>query len=598
MRAIYAYHTRSLNHSDIDYNFLVDRFGRLYEGRAGGMDQPVMGAHTAGFNDNTFAVSALGNFETFAPSAADMASIKDSIARLFAWKLGLHGVNPAATVKLVSAGYIKATRYPKGSVATISATSSHQTVNYTSCPGKYLQAELASIRAMGAGYSDVVISAPSPAAQAITSGERPDFTFTSDANRAVTWTADILSPCSDTPVRTYTGTGGPGPISVTWDLKDSAGAAVLPATYTIRMTGTAADGTPVATVTSDLTIAPAPGGAWGPCANASRVAGATTAATSVLWGRISAPTSTAVVLTGPADAGTASLAAGVAAAPLARSIGAPLLITPAGSLAPEVAADIQARGGEVIIVGGPGVVSDATAAAVAALAVPVTRLAGASDAATAVAVAGRMAPAASAVLVSPDGSPAHALAGSALAAARGVPVLFAGPASVPAETVAALAGRPVSVVAPAGLPDAAIPVAVTERLTGADAVSTSLAVGAAFPATESAMVLPEAPQGWASAPVAAAAGVPLLFTPSPVLSVELAAFITARPALRATTTTVPAVPAQRPGPRRDQPGPARTPVGAARGHGSPARRRPHRHGRPSRWARPTRAPSRSARVGR
>jgi len=541
VRAIYAYHTKSLNHSDIDYNFLVDRFGRLYEGRAGGMDRPVMGAHTAGFNDNTFAVSALGNFETFAPSAGDMASIKDSVARLFAWKLGLHGVNPAATVKLVSAGYIKATRYPKGSVATISATSSHQTVNYTSCPGKHLQAQLSSIRGMGAGYSDVVISAPSPAAQTIRSGDRPDFAFTSAASRAVIWTADILSPCSDTPVRTYTGTtAGPGPISVTWDLRDATGASALPATYTIRMTGSAIDGAPVATVTTDLTIAPAPGGAWGPCANASRVAGGTNAATSVLWGRISAPNSKAVVLTGPADAGTASLAAGVVAAPLARSIGAPLLITPAGSLAGEVAADIQARGGEVIIVGGPGVVSDATAAAVAALAVPVTRLAGATDAATAVAVAGRMAPAGSAVLVSPEGSPAHSLAGSALAAARGVPVLFAGPTSVPAETVAALAGRQVSVVAPAGLPDAAIPAAITERLTGADSISTSLAVGAAFPVTESAMVLPETPQGWASAPVAAAVGVPLLFTPSPVLSAELAAFIAARPALRATTTTVPA----------------------------------------------------------
>ena len=304
---------------------------------------------------------------------------------------------------------------------------------------------------MGAGYSDVVISAPSPAGQTITSGASPDFTFTSDANRAVTWTADILSPCSDTPVRTYTGaTTGPGPISVTWDLKDAAGAPVLPATYTIRMNGVAGDGTPVATVTSDLTIAPAPGGAWGPCANASRVAGATPAATSVLWGRISAPSSATVVLTGPADAGTPSLAAGVAAAPLARSIGAPLLITPAGSLAPEVAADIQARGGEVLIVGGPGVVSDATAAAVAALGVPVTRLAGATDAATAAAVAARMPPAASAVLVSPQGSPAHALAGAALASARGVPVLIAGPTSVPPETVAALAGRPFSVVAPAG----------------------------------------------------------------------------------------------------------------------------------------------------
>ena len=94
VRAIYAYHTKSLGHSDIDYNFLVDRFGRLYEGRAGGMDLPVLGGHTAGFNEHTFAVVALGNFETFSPPAADMAAIKDSIARLFAWKLGLSRSQP------------------------------------------------------------------------------------------------------------------------------------------------------------------------------------------------------------------------------------------------------------------------------------------------------------------------------------------------------------------------------------------------------------------------------------------------------------------------------------------------------------------------
>ena len=230
VRAIYAYHTKSLKHSDIDYNFVVDRFGRLYEGRAGGMDQAVLGGHTAGFNEHTFAVVALGNFDTFSPAEADMAAMKDSIARLFAWKLGLSGVNPGATVDLVSAGYWKKTRYPRGSIAHISAVSSHQTVNLTRCPGKYLQAQLPSIRVLAAGYSDVVISAPSPAGQTITSGQRPDFTVTSDANRAVTWTADILSPCSDTPVRTYTGTtAGPGPIAVTWDLKDSAGAPVLPA---------------------------------------------------------------------------------------------------------------------------------------------------------------------------------------------------------------------------------------------------------------------------------------------------------------------------------------------------------------------------------
>ncbi len=98
-----------------------------------------------------------------------------------------------------------------------------------------------------------------------------------------------------------------------------------------------------------------------------------------------------------------------------------------GSLAPEVAADIKARGAsEVIVVGGPAVVSEATAAAVAGLGVgKVTRLAGATDAATAAAVAARMGPTSAAVLVSPEGSPGHALSGAALAAARGVPVLVA-----------------------------------------------------------------------------------------------------------------------------------------------------------------------------
>jgi hypothetical protein len=544
VRAIYAYHTKSLKHSDIDYNFVVDRFGRLYEGRAGGIDQPVLGGHTAGFNEHTFAVVALGNFDTFAPPDPDMAGIRDSIARLFAWKLGLSGVNPAATVQLVSAGYIKATRYPRGSVATISATSSHQTVNFTKCPGQHLQAQLPAIRELGAQYSDVVITAPSPTGSTVLAGATEPVTLTASANRAVTWTADILSPCSDAPVRTLAGsTAGPGPIALAWDLRDAAGAPVLPATYTVRVSGTAADGTPVATVTADLTIAPAPGGTWGPCANASRVVGETTAATSVLWGRIGAPAARTAVLTGPADAGPVALAAGLAAAPLARSLEAPLLVTGRDALAPEVAADLTARAAtEVLVVGGPDVVSDATAGAVAALGIPVTRLAGATAAGTAAAVAARMAPGTPAVLVSPGGSPAHAVAGAALAAARRVPLLLADDAAIPAETAAALAGRPaLTVAAGPGLADPTVAALGLpwDRLAGPDAPSASAAIAAAFPgAPESAMVLPETAGGWASAAVAAAAGAPVLLTTSPVLAPAVVDFLRARPTMRATTTPV------------------------------------------------------------
>src|SRR5205814_8139148 len=50
LRSIQAYHMDSNGWDDIGYNFLVDRFGGMWEGRGGGMDQPVIGAHTLGFN--------------------------------------------------------------------------------------------------------------------------------------------------------------------------------------------------------------------------------------------------------------------------------------------------------------------------------------------------------------------------------------------------------------------------------------------------------------------------------------------------------------------------------------------------------------------
>ncbi|QYJ04398.1 N-acetylmuramoyl-L-alanine amidase [Nocardioides panacisoli] len=135
IRSIYAYHTRSRGWSDIGYNFLVDKFGRIWEGRAGGVDRPVVGAHTLGYNSHSFAGSAIGNFESGRPSG----KMIDAFARLFAWKLSLHGVN-AKTNKVWIAG------------DRFQAISGHRDAGSTACPGRYLYAQLDQIRNKARSY--------------------------------------------------------------------------------------------------------------------------------------------------------------------------------------------------------------------------------------------------------------------------------------------------------------------------------------------------------------------------------------------------------------------------------------------------------------
>ena len=96
VRAIYAYHTRSLGWSDIGYNFLVDRFGTIYEGRYGGMKKGVVGAHVLGFNTGSTGISVTGNFAGDAPPTAALASLE----KLLAWKLKIHHLDPRGTARL------------------------------------------------------------------------------------------------------------------------------------------------------------------------------------------------------------------------------------------------------------------------------------------------------------------------------------------------------------------------------------------------------------------------------------------------------------------------------------------------------------------
>ena len=152
LRSIYAYHVKSRGWSDIGYNFLVDRFGRIWEGRYGGIDKPVVGAHTLNYNDYSFAMSAIGNFETTQPSDAMLRAY----GQLFAWKLSLHGVDPASTSQKIGRG-------------TFQAINGHRDAGSTACPGKYLYAQIPLIRTYAAQAAPVApvvvpiaVSEPNP----------------------------------------------------------------------------------------------------------------------------------------------------------------------------------------------------------------------------------------------------------------------------------------------------------------------------------------------------------------------------------------------------------------------------------------------------
>nr|WP_238338142.1 FG-GAP-like repeat-containing protein [Pedococcus badiiscoriae] len=162
IRGIYAYDTKGLGWSDIAYNFLVDKFGRVYEGRAGSITQAVRGAHAMGFNTDTMGISALGNYQTTTPPAV----MVDSIAKVAGWKLSQYGVDPLGTTQLTSAGGT-GTKFAAGVVATLPTINAHQNTSYTLCPGQYLYPLMSTIRdkaAMYARYSST--SGPAPVATA------------------------------------------------------------------------------------------------------------------------------------------------------------------------------------------------------------------------------------------------------------------------------------------------------------------------------------------------------------------------------------------------------------------------------------------------
>ena len=126
--AICSYHVNVREWSDIGYNFLVDKYGTIYEGRGGGIEAGVIGAHTGGFNSYSTGIAFIGDHTASAPTDAAQATLR----RLASWKLDMHHVDPLGTVTVESYG---STRYPEGTIVQFPTVAGHRDASVTACPG-------------------------------------------------------------------------------------------------------------------------------------------------------------------------------------------------------------------------------------------------------------------------------------------------------------------------------------------------------------------------------------------------------------------------------------------------------------------------------
>ncbi|WP_407316873.1 N-acetylmuramoyl-L-alanine amidase [Isoptericola halotolerans] len=144
IRGIYAYHAQTRDWGDIGYNFVVDKFGRVWEGRAGGITRQTIGGHARGYNTNSTGISVLGNYETTTVSSAAVTAVVE----VAAWKLALHGVPATGSTT------INGTREQR--------IFGHRDVASTACPGRTLYAKMGEIRRRADALQDRAAASQAP----------------------------------------------------------------------------------------------------------------------------------------------------------------------------------------------------------------------------------------------------------------------------------------------------------------------------------------------------------------------------------------------------------------------------------------------------
>jgi flagellar hook assembly protein FlgD len=235
VRGVYYYHTRSLHWSDVGYNFLIDRYGTVYEGRYGGVTKGVIGAQVLGFNTGSVGVSVMGTYSKTTPTAASVRALEG----LLAWKLDVHHIDPLGRATL-TCGYGE--KFSTGEKVEFAAISGHRDANYTECPGNKLYPLLAGIRKTvdvtgqpkiyGAVVDELSIS---PGGD----GVRDGATLTARLSDQADWKLEVRD-AEGTLQRSVSGSGTA--VQTTWSGRDNDGRLVPDGDYALTLSAGNAHG--------------------------------------------------------------------------------------------------------------------------------------------------------------------------------------------------------------------------------------------------------------------------------------------------------------------------------------------------------------------
>ena len=202
VRGIQRYHVLANGWNDIGYNFLVDKYGQIFEGRGGGIDRNVIGAHAQGFNTGSTGVAVLGTYSAVGASTAARAAL----VRLLAWRLDVAHVDPLSKLTWISGGNPE---YPAGTAVHLRAVAGHRDTGPTSCPGGALYGQLPGIASAVAARGLPKLYDPE-----VAGGLGGAVRFTGRLSTALPWTVTIRDVNG---VTVASGNGSGTNVDWTWD---------------------------------------------------------------------------------------------------------------------------------------------------------------------------------------------------------------------------------------------------------------------------------------------------------------------------------------------------------------------------------------------